>query len=141
MGAEGCENDVFSKERILHVKISGNSMYPVISNGDVVIVKSKIKYIPGDIIVFIYKGSLLVHRLIKIENGRYFCKGDNSFRLEDIEPSQIIGFVILDSDPHRNDTFIKHSYEIDRLFRANGYNHAKTMISKEYQKYKDNYLS
>ncbi len=66
--------------------IEGTSMLPVLHPGNCISICAKEDYIVGDILVFFYKNdTLLVHRLLKIENGRYFCKGDNSFRLEDVE--------------------------------------------------------
>ena len=76
--------------------VSGLSMYPVLNEGDIITVCRKRDYKIGDIIVFQYKdNSFLVHRLLKIQNGRFFCKGDNSFRMEDVEKDRIVGYVLL----------------------------------------------
>ncbi len=66
------------------LSVAGNSMLPILHAGDSILVCRKDIYEEGDILVFFYKqNELLVHRLLKIKNGRYFCKGDNAFRLED----------------------------------------------------------
>ena len=68
------------------IHVSGISMNPTLFEGDIVTVRSFEDYELGDIIVFSYKHhELLVHRLLKKENNRYFCKGDNSLRLEDMK--------------------------------------------------------
>ncbi len=121
--------------------VAGVSMEPVLHQGDTIIVQKKESYEIGDILVFLYKNhELLVHRLLKIENGRYFCKGDNSFRLEDTDISQIIGSVCLDSDPHRENKFIEASLEISRIFRHSGFQREATMNTEAYKHYKNTYL-
>ena len=63
--------------------VEGTSMLPILHPGDIVNVCVKENYSVGDILVFFYKeDALLVHRLLKVENGRYFCKGDHAFRLD-----------------------------------------------------------
>jgi len=125
----------------VELTVTGISMEPVLHHGDTITVQKKETYEIGDILVFLYKyQELLVHRLLKIENGRYFCKGDNSFRLEDMDASQIIGAVRLDSDPHRGDEFIEASLEISRIFRRSGFQHEATMETEAYKNYKTRYL-
>jgi len=69
--------------------VSGDSMLPVLSDGDVVTLKKEDQYKLGDILVYPYKeGMLLIHRLLLIDNCRYYCKGDNSLRLEDVDISE-----------------------------------------------------
>ena len=75
------------------ISICGNSMYPILCNGDKLIVKlcDNEQYDVGDIIVFPYKQEgLLIHRILMIKDGRYCCKGDNSFRIEDIPMNQVV---------------------------------------------------
>ena len=107
--------------------VSGVSMLPVLHDGDVISVCGRDDYAVGDILVFAYKnGGILVHRLLKIENGRYFLKGDNALRLEDVSKEQIFGAVLLEEDPHRTAEFISASYQISRIFRKCGYNAGET---------------
>ncbi len=78
-----------------NITVEGFSMEPTLFAGDVVTVCLG-EYRPGDILVFYYKeGSLLIHRLLYIKNDRYFCKGDNAFRVEDFTQEQLVGKVAL----------------------------------------------
>lgn len=121
--------------------VDGTSMLPVLQPGDIIEVCAKDNYSIGDILVFFYKeDTLLVHRLLKIANNRYFCKGDNSFRLEDIEKKDIIGAVLIKSDVNNTPEFIAASYSINRMFRKCGYNMEIVMSTTEYSQYVDKYL-
>ncbi|MEK7160284.1 MAG: S26 family signal peptidase [Patescibacteria group bacterium] len=76
-------------------KIQGHSMEPKIKDTDVVLVS----FIPflfknpavGDIVAFNNKGKqILIKRIKKIENGRYYVRGDNK---DDSLDSRNIGFI------------------------------------------------
>ena len=143
-------NDLTQKQLLLlrakvkkpfELSVDGISMLPILHPGDSVKVCAKDEYAVGDILVFFYKDdSLLAHRLLKVENGRYFCKGDNAFRLEDIEKQNIVGAVMLDHDANNSPDFIAASYSISRIFRKMAYNPEKTKSSAEYAEYARNYL-
>lgn len=121
--------------------VEGTSMLPILHPGQRIKVCAKDDYSIGDILLFFYKNDiLLVHRLLKIENGRYFCKGDNSFRLEDVEKSAILGAVIQIKDVNNTPEFISASYTINRVFRCCGYDIEKTRLTPEYTAYWQNYL-
>ena len=121
--------------------VAGTSMLPILHAGDAISVCRKDIYEIGDILVFFYKqNELLVHRLLRIENDRYFCKGDNAFRLEDISADQILGTVLLENDPHKTDEFINDSYKINRIFRKCRNNTELTKRDPEYQIYYRKYL-
>lgn len=86
---------VSDNNKPLVITVSGTSMYPSIHNGDKVQISRSDSYDTGDIVVFMYKKhELLVHRVVKIKNHTFYCKGDNTFRLEDITKDQILGKVI-----------------------------------------------
>lgn len=143
-------NDLTQKQLLLlrskvkkpfELRVDGISMLPILHPGDSIKVCAKDEYTVGDILVFFYKDdSLLVHRLLKVENGRYFCKGDNAFRLEDIEKQNIVGAVMLDHDANNTPDFITASYSMSRIFRKMGYNSDKMKSSAEYAEYAQNYL-
>lgn len=127
----------YSFEIIVH----GTSMQPILHDGDTITLCRKDEYVPGDILVFAYNyGAILVHRLLKIENGRYICKGDNAFRLESVKPEQIAGAVILDNDPHRNSAFLEASLKINHIFHRCRFDKELTRKTKEYQAYYQTYL-
>ena len=119
-------------------------MEPALIEGDKVTVCSQSQYEIGDILVFSYKDNdLIIHRLLKIENDRYFCKGDNSYRLEDITYDQIIGRVEYINDnvvPCCSKNMVLLSYMVGREFRNHGYNREETQKTAIYHFYK-NYVT
>lgn len=128
-----------------NITVTGVSMEPSLRAGDLVTVRRAEAYEVGDILVFIYKNNeLLIHRLLRIKNQRYFCKGDNAFRLEDIEYEHIFGKVVKvngeDVIPITKQQ-IELSYMVNRSFRQNGYQTEatqKTGIYRFYRKYINN---
>jgi len=123
------------------ITISGSSMRPILFDGDTVTICRKSEYNVGDILVFSYKGNeILAHRLLKIENDRYFCKGDNSFRLEDIGKDNILAAAQVKNDINNEADFIESSLKISRIFRNCGYNTETVKNTPEYINYKENYL-
>lgn len=122
------------------LKVKGVSMNPTLSENDEVTVESSNEYFPGDILVFLYKNNeLLIHRLLFIKNGRYYCKGDNAMRLEDIDFPQIAGKAVLRNGiaiPEPPEHLVELSYLVNRCFRKNGYNSNLTKQSGIYRFYK-----
>ena len=133
------------KTQTLEVVVMGDSMYPVIHQQDVAIVEAVGEYDVGDIIVYQYEGEMLVHRIIKKTATTYFCKGDNAFRLEKIEDTDVVDKVCkLFRSGKRipllkvNNQFIEMSYKIHMLYLKNKFdkNIVKGMkIYKNYIKY------
>lgn len=77
------------------IAVVGVSMNPTLVENDRILIAPAEDYQIGEILVFSYKqGELLVHRLLDKKDGRYFCKGDNAFRLEDVVKEQIFGKVL-----------------------------------------------
>lgn len=120
------------------ITVTGVSMNPTLYEGDRITLSARSDYEPGDILVFTYKhGELLVHRLLDKQDGRYICKGDNAFRLEDITLEQIFGkvaFVTRDGEPYSPEiwrrrplllslmvgrAFVRCRYDLDKV-RATG---------------------
>ena len=146
-------NFLFLKKKLLcdkkiNIKVSGNSMFPALKDGDLIDIQKKEKYIIGDIIVFLYEDTeLLVHRLVAKSNGYYLFKGDNAFRIEKANANSIIGYV---THIYRNNNvllppkveinFIKSSLEISFLYQALGFDESKLKDSKTYSAYKEQYL-
>ena len=124
--------------RQMTIDVTGVSMEPTMRAGDRITLCRAERYEIGDILVFTYKGELLVHRLLKEENGRYFCKGDNAFRLEDVTEEEIAGKVILCNGqplfPFSPEE-IALSYLVNRAFRKCGYDAEKTKQSGIYRFY------
>ena len=123
----------------VELTVDGTSMLPVLHPGDTILVRKKESYEPGDILVFLYKNNeLLVHRFLKIEAGRYFCKGDNALRLEDMTLPDIAGKAILHNGEPLKETpayLPSLSYLVNRAFRKCGYDIKKTKESAIYRFY------
>lgn len=122
------------------ISVTGVSMDPTLKEGDIVTVKRSESYAPGDILVYAYKNEgLLIHRLLKAD-GRYFCKGDNALRLEDIDFDEIIGKVILVNGEAVHDFEqwkIKLSYAVNREFFRCRYDRTKVKESNIYKIYSE----
>ena len=120
------------------ITVVGVSMNPTLFEGDIITIQHCDNYEVGDIINFTYKtGELLVHRLLK-KDRRYFCKGDNAFRLEDITFEQIIGKVTaVNSNPIQawDGWKIQLSYDVNRAFIRCRYDNQKTKQTDIYKLY------
>jgi len=124
--------------------VSGVSMLPFLKEGDTLTVQQLDKYEIGDILVFPYKNEgTLVHRLLKIEDGWLYCKGDNAFRTEDITVEQAFGKVVAVSGKQPEpkgrqlEVLCKSSMRIGELFVRCGRNvelAKKHLLYKSYQK-------
>lgn len=114
------------------IAVTGVSMNPTLYEGDTVTLRRCEDYAPGDILVFTYKtGELLIHRLMK-KDERYYCKGDNAFRLEDVTREQIAGKVVLvNGKPPKQWAAwkIQLSFNVNRAFFACGYAIEKTRLT------------
>lgn len=130
------------------VTVNGNSMNPGIFENDIVKIKKCNEYCIGDILVFRYKhDEIIIHRLLKIAGDTYYCKGDNSFRLEDIKYMQIYGKVIeiihdgnMFIPTPMSERFLQMSYEVNREFRRLKYDKIKILESEIYKCYYNEYL-
>lgn len=75
-------------------KISGHSMEPILKNKDSILVSGLLYLFKkpkiNDIVAFVYKDKVLVKRIVKITNEKYFLAGDNN---KDSFDSREFGFV------------------------------------------------
>lgn len=136
-------NKYLPDKKSFTVCVNGDSMLPIIKNNDEVEVNilPEDQYKIGDILVFPYKDEgLIIHRLLKKRNGKCFCKGDNSLRLEDIDIHNIIGVVKVDHDNHCTNEFVESSLLISQIYRKCKYDAQLTRMQKEYCEYADKYL-
>ena len=77
------------------VVLSG-SMEPELSEGDLIIVKEVNEYQKGDVVVFQDPNSLVVHRIIHLDDDSVITKGDaNNVADEPIEKASIKGKVVV----------------------------------------------
>ncbi len=86
----------FVREKKLPIKISGESMQPLIRSGEKVIIVSANALKPGDIICAKGSCGIMVHRIIRrLKNQRFLVKGDNNFIGDPILSNKdVIGKVI-----------------------------------------------
>lgn len=129
----------------MDISVVGVSMNPTLYEKDSITIKKYDEYAVGDILVFTYKsGELLVHRLLKKSGHQYFCKGDNSFRLEDVSKEQIAGKVIrinhaeIKPCPKR---LVTLSFLVNRAFVQCRYDIEKTRETPIYKLYQKTILS
>ena len=122
------------------VQVEGSSMQPLLAENDEVFIKAQTAYGVGDIILFEYKNDgFLAHRILKIVNGHFFCKGDNSFRLEEVVQDQIIGKIILCNGKNIrpfNQSLLDLSYAVYIEYEKNGHSKTRTIFSPTYIKWK-----
>ncbi len=125
-----------SGSRPFQVSVKGFSMNPLLYEGDVVTITPTQSCLVGDIVVFFYSdGSFLIHRIVKISGGRYICKGDNCYRLEEVEAKDVIGKVTgakrsgkdipIAYSPAKTRLLCRMSYRIGVHFPKVGYSYDK----------------
>lgn len=73
--------------------VRGNSMEPTYHDGDLLHIIQSSSYEVGEVIVFIFSGMQIVHRIIKKDGEYLFCKGDHAQGIQKIKNSDIIGKV------------------------------------------------
>ena len=64
--------------------IVGNSMEPKLHRGDLAVVRKRSTYRAGDVVLYDSRelGSKVLHRIVRVENGRFVLKGDNNSFLD-----------------------------------------------------------
>lgn len=131
------------------VSVTGDSMHPTILPDDEVFITQKDRYNVGDILVYTYRSEqYLIHRLLRRVNNRYFCKGDNSFRIEDISYQDILGkveFILRDNriivPADVSIEFLRHSLKVGLEFASVFYDRDVILNSPTYIKYRQIYLN
>ena len=88
-----------------------------------------------------------MHRLLFKFNGYFYCKGDNSFRLEMVNPVDVLGGVkrIIRNDveiaiPTVSKDFIKRSLKLGFAYQECGFNKGVLMHCESYRLYAKTYL-
>ena len=95
----GLMRAVLDKGKLFRFEARGTSMVPFIRDGDVVTVAPLAgpDPRPGDVAAFVQPGTsgVRVHRIVKVEAGRYFLKGDNALDADGALPrNMILGLVV-----------------------------------------------
>ena len=130
------------------VTVGGESMAPVLHNGDRVVVTNRDKYAVGDILMYDYKeeGALL-HRLLELRDEHFFCKGDNSYRLEEVTEADIYGVATAVVRDGKEAPLVcpeglpQSSLAVHKHLKELGLNLDILHKSELYQAYKKRYLS
>jgi signal peptidase I len=80
---------------VTHVSTHGSSMEPRFHQGDLVIVRSTSTYRVGDVVAYHSRllDTVVLHRIVAVEDGHYVMKGDNNSWLDAERPttSELIG--------------------------------------------------
>lgn len=130
------------------IRVRGTSMTPIIKDGDIATIQKSDKYSVGDVLLYPFGNEgLLLHRLLKINGSRYYCKGDNSFRLEEVMCSGIFGKVIAVTRksvtfclPTVLAEFLEMSYSVYCEFTKHDNSVRKTKLTEVYKNYEQKFL-
>lgn len=83
------------------LKVEGHSMEPVLKNGSFFVASSFPYFLSSprinDIVIFNFNKKLVVKRLVKINEGKYYLDGDNKFDslpVMSLDRKQILGKLI-----------------------------------------------
>src|SRR6187399_497338 len=70
--------------------IVGSSMEPKLHRGDLAVVRKQDVYRAGDVVLYDSRelGSKVLHRIVRVEDGRIVVKGDNNSFLDSEHPTQ-----------------------------------------------------
>jgi signal peptidase I len=73
-----------------YVTTFGNSMEPSIHAGDLIITRAADSYGPGDAVAYLSDDlrTVVLHRIVSVQNGRFTLQGDNNSWLDPGTPTQ-----------------------------------------------------
>lgn len=118
----------FINNQVSCFKVLTGSMQPEIQVGENIIIKKCDEYKIGDIITYITdEGEPITHRIISIDEGVYYTKGDSN-NIQDPKPvlfSQIYGKVIF----HFNSFFSNTNFSFAKYINSNKHS-INTQIAK-----------
>ena len=85
---------------LAYVEVSGTSMEPAITSGDLIVLGRSGPYQVGDVVAFhdaTLAGALIVHRIVDERDGRFVMRGDSNDFIDEHRPlpEEIIGRQIL----------------------------------------------
>ncbi len=87
--------EILARDGVLVYKTSGVSMRPMLrQNRDLVTVRtpsSRLKRF--DVALYRRGGDYVLHRVIKVRDGSYLIRGDNTFTLESVRDDAVIGVL------------------------------------------------
>ena len=70
--------------------VVGNSMEPALHRGDLAIIRTGKAYRPGDVVLYDNRelGAMVLHRIVRVQGGRFVMKGDNNGFLDSEQPTE-----------------------------------------------------
>ncbi|MBO7623974.1 MAG: S24/S26 family peptidase [Bacteroidales bacterium] len=84
-------------QRSVRILVAGRSMEPFLKNGKDFITLSALpsdyRFRKGDVLLFVYGGQYVVHRLHRIHGDTLYMKGDHQNHWEIIHPEDVRGWV------------------------------------------------
>jgi len=81
--------------KMSRMKVRGHSMYPLLRDGDTLVVRHGREITRGDVVVCLRADETVVHRVIRIARNRVLTKGDNVLGFDPpVEVSQVVGRAI-----------------------------------------------
>lgn len=93
-----CVEAELAEGRSVRFRLKGNSMFPLLRNGkDVVILeKCPVESLkPMDVVLFLYRGKHVLHRIIRREGERLLIQGDGSIvAKEECTVDDVVGKVV-----------------------------------------------
>lgn len=87
--------ELLARDGKLVYKTKGCSMRPMLrQNRDLVIVKTPASRLrPMDVALYKSGGRYVLHRVIRVKDGYYLIRGDNTYALETVPDSAVIGVL------------------------------------------------
>jgi hypothetical protein len=90
-------DELLGEGKVVRLRIKGKSMMPFLHDGvDYVDLSSPAdaEMIPGALVLFRYRGSFLLHRIIRRKENKLMLRGDNVFQSKEIVTTEhVIGIV------------------------------------------------
>jgi len=85
--------ELISEQGFMVFSVQGNSMEPLLKEGDSVRIFNVTSLKPGDCFIFKYNGKMIIHRLAGKIGEYYYFIGDNSSSFEKVSREQIFGVL------------------------------------------------
>ncbi len=95
------------------IVVSSGSMSPTIKTGDLVLVWRSSRYFPGEVILYRWRGKLILHRLVEIKEDGFITKGDANPLIDRrlVVPNTVLGKVVL-TIPNLGKIAVLRSYHL-----------------------------
>lgn len=91
--------DALYKLGNLKIRVSGDSMEPVLYDGDYILVGKPLNLKSGDIVWFMDEnGVMVLHRMVTEKDGKYVLRGDNADAFDVVLFDNMIGKMICKLD-------------------------------------------